>query len=130
MVLPAGNDDLVMVYWGYPGYYQNLQQVRSLDKPHGLFGLSHNDNGLGTRHPFFARLLQCMGRGNDDTLWIPSLIGPSGGQRGSCVCIQFGTYKCAQFRLSQSTLKAGQNCGNILDVYSSTLISSASEYGR
>ena len=68
---------------------------------------------------------QCMGRGNDDALWVPSLIGPSGSQRGSCVCIQFGTYKCAQFRLSQSTLKANQNCGNILDVYSSTLASSA-----
>ena len=94
MVLPQGNDDLVMVYWGNPGYFPDVQR--------------------------------CMGRGNDDNLWIPSLIGPSGGKRGQCVCVPFNL-KCQQFRLSASTMKSGQNCGNILDNYTYTLISSASK---
>jgi hypothetical protein len=93
MVLPKGNDDLVMVYWGNPDYYSDLQK--------------------------------CMGRGTDDNLWIPSLIGPSGGKNGVCVCIMTGATKCAQFTLSDSTLKSKLNCGNILDTYTNTLRSSA-----
>ena len=92
MVLPQGNDDLVMVYWGNPGYFPDVQK--------------------------------CMGRSTDDNLWVPSLIGPSGGKRGQCVCVPFNL-KCQQFRLSAATMKSGQNCGNILDNYTYTLISSA-----
>lgn len=75
---------------------------------------------------YYASLQKaCLGRVDDDKLWLPSLTALSGGQLGHCVCVMADKRTCATLTLTNSALKAKYTCGIILDTYRNTLRSSA-----
>ncbi len=67
----------------------------------------------------------CLGRGEDDKLWLSSLTVLTGGRPGHCVCVMADKRTCATLTLTNSALKAKYTCGDILDTYRNTLRSSA-----